>query len=113
MDWFRAAKTSEIAPGEMRGYEVNGVRVGVAHLDDGEWRAFHDCCTHQQDTLSDSFLMGYRLTCDWHGAQFDLHDGEVKALPATKPLPMFEVEIRGDDVWVAVPAAADIDMPPL
>ena len=111
-EFRKVGPLDEVAEGEMKGYEVNGVRVGVANVD-GELRAFHDCCTHQQYTLSDSMLMGDRVTCDWHGAAFDLKTGEVKALPATKPLPIFDVEVRDGEIWVAVPDPDEIDMPPV
>lgn len=111
-EWVRVASTDEVGDGEMKGVEVNGVKVGVANVG-GEFHAFHDCCTHQQYTLSESMLMGDRLTCDWHGASFDIRTGEVKSLPATKPLPIFEVEVReGNEVWVEVPGEDEIDMPP-
>jgi nitrite reductase/ring-hydroxylating ferredoxin subunit len=110
-EFVKIAAANEIPEGEMQGYEVNGVKVGLANVD-GEFHAFHDCCTHQQYTLTDSFLMGERLTCDWHGASFDIKTGEVLALPATKRLPKFDVEVREGEVWVAVPAAAAIDLPP-
>lgn len=110
-EFVRLADVDEIGAGDMKGFEVNGIRVGVANLE-GEYHAFHDSCTHQQYTLSDGFLMGDRVTCDWHGASFDLRTGEVKALPATKPLQKFEVEVRDDGVWVAVPALDEIEMPP-
>lgn len=110
-DFVRVCGTEEIPAGEMKGFEVNGVKVGIASVDGG-FHAFHDCCTHRQYTLSDSFLMGDRVTCDWHGASFDLNTGEVVALPATRPLPIFEVEVRGDEIWVAVPKPEEIDIPP-
>lgn len=110
-EFVKIAVADEIPVGEMCGYEINGVKVGVANVD-GEFHAFHDCCTHQQYTLTDSFLMGERLTCDLHGASFDIKTGEVCALPATKRLPKFEVDLREGEIWVAVPAADEIDLPP-
>ena len=108
---MRVGSADEVPEGEMKGWVVNDVKVGVANVD-GAYYAFHDCCTHQQYTLTDSFLMGDRLTCDWHGASFDIKTGEVKALPATRDLPMFPVEVRDGDLWVAVPSSDEIEMPP-
>ena len=110
-EFVKVGTVDEVPEGEMKGWVVNEVKVGVAQVE-GEFFAFHDCCTHQQYTLTDSFLMGHRLTCDWHGASFDLRTGEVKALPATRDLPMFAVEIRNGEIWVAVPNPEDIEMPP-
>lgn len=110
-EFVKVGTVDEVPEGEMKGWVVNEVKVGVAQVE-GEFFAFHDCCTHQQYTLTDSFLMGHRLTCDWHGASFDLRTGEVKALPATRDLPMFPVEVREGEIWVAVPNPEDIEMPP-
>ena len=110
-EFIKVGTVDEVPEGEMKGWEVNGVRVGVANVE-GEYYAFHDCCTHQQYRLTDSFLLGERLTCDWHGASFDIRTGEVKALPATRDLPMFPVEVRDGELWVAVPNPDEIEMPP-
>jgi nitrite reductase/ring-hydroxylating ferredoxin subunit len=110
-EFVKVGMADEVPEGEMKGWVVNEVKVGVAQVE-GEFFAFHDCCTHQQYTLTDSFLMGHRLTCDWHGASFDIRTGEVKALPATRDLPMFAVEVRDGELWVAVPSPDDIEMPP-
>lgn len=111
-EMVKVARTDEIPDGEMKGYEIGGVEVGIANVG-GEYLAFHDCCTHQQYRLTDSMLMGTRLTCDWHGAQFDIRTGEVKALPATKPLPVFPVEVRDGEIWVGVPPEREIELPPI
>ena len=110
-DFVKVTRADAIPEGEMEGFELNGVKVGIANVD-GTYYAFHDCCTHQQYELTQGFLMGERLTCDFHGASFDLRTGEVKTLPATRPLPMFPLELRDGEIWVAVPDPDELDMPP-
>ena len=40
------------------------------------------------------------LQCAWHGARYDCRTGEVKQVPATSPLPVFEVRLEGDQIMV-------------
>jgi 3-phenylpropionate/trans-cinnamate dioxygenase ferredoxin subunit len=40
------------------------------------------------------------IQCAWHGARFDCTTGEVKQIPATDPLPVFEVKVEGDKIFV-------------
>ena len=110
-DFVKITTTDAIADGEMGAFEVDGVLIGIANVD-GSFYSFHDCCTHQQYQLTQGFLMGERLTCDFHGASFDLRTGEVKTLPATRPLPVFPLEVRDGEIWVAVPPLEQLDMPP-
>lgn len=44
--------------------------------------AFQDRCTHKGGPLSDGVLMCGTVQCPWHGSQFDVHSGDVKAGPA-------------------------------
>ncbi len=34
------------------------------------------------------------IQCAWHGARFDCATGEVKQVPATEPLPVYEVKVE-------------------
>jgi nitrite reductase/ring-hydroxylating ferredoxin subunit len=40
------------------------------------------------------------LQCAWHGARYDCRSGEVKQVPATAPLPVFQVRLEGDAILV-------------
>ncbi|HKU01234.1 MAG TPA: non-heme iron oxygenase ferredoxin subunit, partial [Arthrobacter sp.] len=40
--------------------------------------------------------------CWGHGSQFDLRSGQPLQLPAYDPVPVFAVELDGDDVYVDV-----------
>ncbi len=81
----------EVAPGEIKAFDVEGVRVAVAN-GDGMYHAFYDYCTHQQCSLSaDAELHGLELTCLCHFSVFDITTGQVLDGPAEEPLPIFEV----------------------
>src|SRR5215212_2160434 len=67
----------------------------------GEISALRDICTHQHFSMSLGDLLGDgTLQCAWHGARYDCRTGEVKQVPATAPLPVFEVRLDGDSILV-------------
>jgi 3-phenylpropionate/trans-cinnamate dioxygenase ferredoxin subunit len=49
----------------------------------------------QGDLLGDGTLQ-----CAWHGARYDCRTGEVKQVPATSPLPVFQVRLEGESILV-------------
>lgn len=63
--------------------------------------AVHDICTHQEFSMSSGdVLSDGTIQCAWHGARFDCATGEVKQVPATEPLPIYEVAVEGDRILV-------------
>lgn len=63
--------------------------------------AVHDICTHQEfDMSAGDVLADGTIQCAWHGARFDCTTGEVKQVPATEPLPVYEVRVEGECVFV-------------
>ncbi len=67
----------------------------------GEISALSDICTHQHFSMSlGDVLDDGTLQCAWHGTRYDCRTGEVKQLPATSPLPVFQVRLDGDQILV-------------
>ena len=67
----------------------------------GEISALSDICTHEHFSMSlGDLLPDGTLQCAWHGARYDCQTGEVKQVPATSPLPVFQVRLEGDTVLV-------------
>jgi 3-phenylpropionate/trans-cinnamate dioxygenase ferredoxin subunit len=67
----------------------------------GEISALSDICTHQHFSMSlGDVLDDGTLQCAWHGARYDCRSGEVKQVPATAPLPVFQVRLEGDMILV-------------
>jgi len=66
-----------------------------------EISALSDICTHQHFSMSlGDLLHDGTLQCAWHGARYDCRTGEVKQVPATSPLPVFQVRLEGDQILV-------------
>jgi 3-phenylpropionate/trans-cinnamate dioxygenase ferredoxin component len=67
----------------------------------GEISALSDICTHQHFSMSQGdLLQDGTLQCAWHGARYNCRTGEVKQVPATSPLPVFQVRLEGDTILV-------------
>ena len=71
----------------------------VRHKD--EISALSDICTHQHFSMSlGDLLEDGTLQCAWHGTRYDCRTGEVKQVPATSPLPVFQLRLEGDTILV-------------
>jgi len=100
----RVCRRDDLAPGTSRRFEVDGHKVAVVRCDDDLY-AIGDTCSHAEVSLSEGeVLCGEReIECWKHGSTFSLEDGQPQTLPATQPVPVYEVHWDGDDVVVTVP----------
>jgi 3-phenylpropionate/trans-cinnamate dioxygenase ferredoxin component len=100
----RICSTDDVKPGEARRFDVDGHRIAVVRIGD-DWYAIGDRCSHEDYSLSegDVWEEEREIECPKHGSTFSLVDGEAQTLPATKPVPVYELEVAGDDVNVVLP----------
>lgn len=99
-DWNRpVCKLSDLQDGQLMLAVIQGARVAVGRCSEGIV-AFSDHCTHKGGPLSDGALVGCTVQCPWHGSQFDVHSGRVVAGPAEEKILTYDVETRGDEVFV-------------
>lgn len=104
-----ACSTTDLDPAEAQQVmleNATGARVPVAVVrdSDGSWHAIGDTCTHGNYSLSEGYVEDGAIECWKHGSPFDLTTGRPLSLPATKPVPVYAIEINGDDVLVDVDA---------
>ena len=100
-EYEKIAKTSDVPPGEVRAFALGSETVAVCNVD-GNFYAFRDECTHQAYPLSDGILEGRKLTCIYHGAEFDVETGDALCLPATDAVETYNVKVDGDDIYVLI-----------
>jgi nitrite reductase/ring-hydroxylating ferredoxin subunit len=96
---IRIENATDIASGEMRVFDVAGIKVNLASVG-GQLHAFDDTCTHKACSLAKGKLEGTTVTCPCHGSQFDVTNGEVLRGPAQQPLRSRLVQMEGDGLLV-------------
>ena len=96
------ARTTDIKPGELAAFDVEGVRIAVANAN-GRYFAIGDTCTHEQCSLAaEGTLEGTVVTCGCHGAQFDVTTGAVLAPPAPEPVKAYPLRVDHGDLVIEV-----------
>ena len=102
--WDTVAKLDEIPDDGMKQVVVKGEPVGLYRVGDDVY-ALSDYCSHEQTFLTDGEFDTELLEveCPLHGSRFNIVDGSVRILPATKPVQSYDVKVEGDLVMVAVP----------
>ncbi len=97
-------KASDIPAGEARRFTLNGRQIAVANLGDGEFRALGAICSHAQAFLDEGDVDPdlETIECPRHGSTFDLDSGKPRSLPATAPVPVYNVKVEDDEVKVEI-----------
>jgi len=97
-------RKDEMASGQARRFDVGGRQVCVVRIDD-DFYAVGDRCSHADFSLSEGevYPKEREIECWKHGSTFSLIDGQPQSLPATRPVPVYDVEVAGDEVWIVTP----------
>ena len=100
----RVCARDDLTPGSARCFDVGGQRVAVVRIGD-DFYAIGDTCSHADYSLSEGDVWEdeCEIECPKHGSTFSLRTGEPQTLPATQPVPVYEVQVDGDDVMVVLP----------
>ncbi len=99
--WIDVGIPTEISNQECKIIEVNNVLIAIFNLD-GEFYAIEDNCPHQHMPIADGIVEDCRITCPFHGAQFDLKTGAVLAPPACDNLTTYPTRLQNGKVQVQV-----------
>jgi 3-phenylpropionate/trans-cinnamate dioxygenase ferredoxin subunit len=100
----RLCRVDDMAPGTARRFDVGRHRIALVRIGD-DFYAVGDRCSHADFSLSEGEVWPDELEieCWKHGSTFSLKTGEPQSLPATRPVPVYDVRVEGDEVWVELP----------
>jgi 3-phenylpropionate/trans-cinnamate dioxygenase ferredoxin subunit len=95
-------KTSDVPEGEARRFVANRIEIAIANLGNGLFLAVDEFCSHAEAYLSEGEvdLDDETIECPRHGSTFDLRTGRPTTLPATVPVPTYQVKVEGDKLLI-------------
>src|SRR5258708_10466421 len=100
-DFVKAARTTEIGPGQARLVEVKGKQIALFNVD-SQFFALDNTCTPRGGPLADGEVSGHVVTCPWHRATFVVLTGEGVRTTARRSAVRYGVRVTGTDVEVEV-----------
>jgi 3-phenylpropionate/trans-cinnamate dioxygenase ferredoxin component len=98
-EFTRFCKLEDVPPGSKKALKIHNTWVLVCNTKDRLF-AVSGLCSHQAKPLFNGRVRNCKITCPVHGARFDLATGEALDLPATQPIPVYELRVV--DEWIEV-----------
>jgi nitrite reductase/ring-hydroxylating ferredoxin subunit/uncharacterized membrane protein len=99
------ARGDELEVDQMKLVHVDGRRIVLARTEEG-YVAFDDRCSHRGASLAGGSMICGTVQCPWHGSQFDVRQGTVRAGPAEEGIATYPVEESGEGIRIVVGAAS-------
>lgn len=100
-DWVKVSEVGELAPGEKKQIDLDGVEVALFNVE-GEYFCIEDICTHDGAPLCRGRFFGEEITCPRHGARFSVKTGVALSMPAVEPTETYPVKIEGSDIKIEI-----------
>ena len=94
-------KIGEVAAGSALKVEAAGLTFAIFNLD-GEFFVTDDSCTHGPGSLSEGFVDGDVVECNFHNGQFNIKTGEVVSPPCMIPIKTYRTLVQEGKVFVEV-----------
>lgn len=91
--------SAEVAPGCAAKVEKENLNLAIFNID-GNFYVTDDACTHGPGSLSEGFIEGEVVECDFHNGAFNIRTGEVVTPPCMIPLRTYAVHVVDGKVYI-------------
>ncbi len=92
----------DVAEGEVIKVEHGNLELAVYRVE-GEFYVTDNACTHGPGEMSEGYLEGYVIECDFHQGQFDIRDGSIVGPPCIVELTTYKVVPHDTAVVIEAP----------
>ena len=93
--------TDDVAEGEILLVEEQGLTLAVYKVE-GEFFVTDDHCTHGPGSLSEGYIDGDIVECDFHNGAFNIKTGEVAAPPCMIPVRTYPTTVTEGKIYIVV-----------
>ena len=93
--------TSDVDVGGVLRVEKDDLILAVFNVD-GEFFVTDDACTHGPGSLSEGYVEGDVVECNFHNGQFNIRTGEVVSSPCMVPVKTYRTVVEDGKVFVEV-----------
>ncbi len=100
MERTRVAAIDDIPAGAGLRVDIGEDRIALFRIGDDVY-AIGDRCSHAEASLAEGEVFDLAVECPRHGSEFDLRTGKPDSLPATRPVPVYAVEVDDGGVYLS------------
>ena len=93
--------TAEVAPGTALKVETGELVLAVFNVD-GAFFVTDDLCTHGPGSLSEGYIEGDVVECNFHNGQFNIKTGAMVAPPCMVPVKTYKTLVENGRVLIEV-----------
>ena len=91
----------EVLEGAALKVETHGLTLAVFNVA-GQHYVTDDLCTHGPGSLSEGYIEGDVVECNFHNGQFNIKTGEVVAPPCMVPIKTYKTMVENSRVLIEV-----------
>ena len=93
--------TDDVAPGTALKVEIENLSLAVFNVG-GQFYVTDDLCTHGPGSLSEGYIEGDIVECNFHNGQFNIRTGAVVAPPCMVPIKTYPAMVVDGKVTIEV-----------
>jgi nitrite reductase/ring-hydroxylating ferredoxin subunit len=94
-------KVEDVRVGEVRRVEAGNLTLAVYNLE-GDFCVTDDACTHGPGSLSEGFVDGDIIECNFHQGRFNIRTGQVAAPPCMVAIKTYRAIVESGRVYIEV-----------
>jgi nitrite reductase/ring-hydroxylating ferredoxin subunit len=91
----------EVAAGAALKVETHGLTLAVFNVD-GDYYVMDDGCTHGPGSLSEGYIEGDVVECNFHNGQFNIRTGAVVSPPCMIAMKTYPASVENGKIVIEI-----------